>query len=155
MVEDVEGKKKKMLRIQKELKQLMNDPIDCVSAGPSGDNLYLWDATIMGPTKTPFEGGVFRLKIEFPVDYPYKPPKCQFLTKIYHPNINEFGAICLDILKQQWSPVLSISKVLISICSLLSDPNPNDPLSPHVAKMYVENRSEYDRIAREYTRQFA
>ena len=144
-----------MLRIQKELKQLMNDPIDCVSAGPSGDNLYLWDATIMGPTKTPFEGGVFRLKIEFPVDYPYKPPKCQFLTKIYHPNINSAGAICLDILKTQWSPALTIGKVLLSICSLLTDPNPNDPLVPEIANVYKTNRAEYDKQAKLHTLKYA
>ena len=85
-------------------------------------------ATILGPTDSPFEGGVFFLNIHFPTDYPFKPPKFAFTTRIYHPNINSNGAICLDILRSQWSPALTVAKVLLSICSLLCDPNPDDPL---------------------------
>jgi ubiquitin-conjugating enzyme E2 D/E len=110
---------------------------------------------IIGPTKTPYEGGMFRLKIYFPVDYPFKSPKVIFTTKIYHPNINSGGIICLDILKTQWSPALTISKVLLSICSLLNDPNPNDPLEPVIAKQYVEDKAKYEDIARQWTLQYA
>ena len=87
-----------------------------------------FQATILGPTDSPFEGGVFFLNIHFPTDYPFKPPKFAFTTRIYHPNINSNGAICLDILRSQWSPALTVAKVLLSICSLLCDPNPDDPL---------------------------
>lgn len=90
----------------------------------------------MGPGDSPFSGGVFFLNITFPTDYPFKPPKVSFLTKIYHPNINSNGSICLDILRDQWSPALTISKVLLSICSMLTDPNPDDPLVPEVAHIY-------------------
>ena len=116
-------------RITKELENLTKDPPANCSAGPVGDDIFHWQATLMGPGESPFEGGVFFLDINFPSDYPYKPPRVTFSTKIYHPNINSSGGICLDILKDQWSPALTISKVLISICSLLDDPNPDDPLS--------------------------
>jgi ubiquitin-conjugating enzyme E2 D/E len=109
----------------------------------------------LGPADSPYAGGLFTLAIQFPVDYPFKPPKVAFTTKVFHPNINAQGGICLDILKDQWSPALSISKVLLSICSLLTDPNPKDPLVPEVARLYETNRDEFNRIAREWTIQYA
>ena len=108
-------------RIQKELLEIQKDPPANCSAGPEGDDLYEWQASIMGPRDSPYQGGVFWLKIHFPKDYPFKPPKVMFLTKIYHPNISASGAICIDILKDNWSPALTISKVLLCICSLLDD----------------------------------
>merc|ERR1711924_414958 len=120
-------------RINKELLDLGNDPPSNCSAGPVGDDLFHWQATIMGPPDSPFAGGVFFLNVHFPTDYPFKPPKVSFNTRLYHPNVNSNGAICLDILKDQWSPALTISKVLLSICSLLTDPNLDDPLVPEIA----------------------
>nr|XP_014354356.1 PREDICTED: ubiquitin-conjugating enzyme E2 D3-like isoform X3 [Latimeria chalumnae] len=72
--------------------------------------MFHWQATIMGPNDSPYQGGVFFLTIHFPTDYPFKPPKVAFTTRIYHPNINSNGSICLDILRSQWSPALTISK---------------------------------------------
>ena len=143
-------------RIQKELKDLAKDqPANC-SAGPKDpNNLFKWVATIMAPTNCPYEGGVFSLDIEFPPEYPFKPPKIRFTTKIYHCNINDKGGICLDILKDNWSPALTISKVLLSICSLLTDPNPNDPLVPDIANLLKTNKAQHDRTAREWTQKFA
>jgi len=116
---------------------------------------FHWQATIMGPSDSPFQGGVFFLSIHFPTDYPFKPPKVNFTTRIYHPNINSNGSICLDILRDQWSPALTISKVLLSICSMLTDPNPDDPLVPEIAHVYKTDRARYEATAREWTRKFA
>jgi ubiquitin-conjugating enzyme E2 D/E len=143
-------------RITKELKELEQEPPAGCSAGPINDqDIYNWSATILGPDDTPYAGGVFNLAIQFPVDYPFKPPKIAFTTKVFHPNINTQGGICLDILKDQWSPALSIGKVLLSISSLLADANPKDPLMPDIARLYESNREEFNRIAREWTLQYA
>ncbi|KAI6816636.1 putative glutaryl-CoA dehydrogenase [Hortaea werneckii] len=161
--------------INKELTDLGRDPPSSCSAGPIGDDLrtgssygreskaknanrdnqFHWQATIMGPGDSPYSGGVFFLAIHFPTDYPFKPPKVNFTTRIYHPNINSNGSICLDILRDQWSPALTISKVLLSICSMLTDPNPDDPLVPEIAHVYKTDRSRYEATAREWTRKYA
>lgn len=142
-------------RIQKELSDVNRDPPAGCSCGPVGDNMYKWEGIIMGPADSPFAGGVFKLYIDFPTDYPFKAPKVWFGTKIYHPNINSAGGICLDILKDQWSPALTITKVLLSILSLLTDPNPDDPLCPEIAQEYRNNRSAYDSTARNWTLRYA
>ena len=143
-------------RLLKELGQIkLNPPVNC-SAGPrNDDNLTIWDATIIGPTDTPYERGVFILEIKFPPDYPFRPPNVKFITKVFHPNISQDGNICLDILKNNWSPALTIEKLLLSICSLLVDPNPMDPLMPDIAKLYKSDRSEYNRQAKDYTQKYA
>ncbi|XP_019475880.1 ubiquitin-conjugating enzyme E2 D2-like isoform X2 [Meleagris gallopavo] len=110
------------LNSPKELNDLARDPPAQCSAGPVGDDMFHWQATIMGPNDSPYQGGVFFLTIHFPTDYPFKPPKVAFTTRIYHPNINSNGSICLDILRSQWSPALTISKGtsnahLILLCS--------------------------------------
>lgn len=142
-------------RINRELKIFNKDPPANCSAGPIDDDIYHWEATVLGPHSSVYEGGIFRLDIIFPSEYPFKPPKVKFMTSIYHPNINSSGGICLDILKDQWSPALTISKVLLSICSLLTDANPNDPLVPEIATLLIKNRSVHDANAHEWTRQYA
>ncbi|CAL1289721.1 unnamed protein product [Larinioides sclopetarius] len=109
----------------------------------------------MGPQDSPYEGGTFCLSIHFPKTYPFDPPKVKFTTKIYHPNIGSEGYICLDILGSAWSPALTVSKLLLSICSLLCDPNPNSPLRREIAVIYRSNRNLYDENAKEYTRKYA
>uniref|UniRef100_A0A0B7B6Q3 E2 ubiquitin-conjugating enzyme n=1 Tax=Arion vulgaris TaxID=1028688 RepID=A0A0B7B6Q3_9EUPU len=144
-----------MKRITKELQDLHRDPPANCSAGPVGDDIFHWQATIIGPEDSPYFGGCFNLSIHFPTDYPFKPPKVAFSTKIYHPNINSNGSICLDILRGQWSPALTISKVLLSICSLLTDPNPDDPLVPEIARIYKTDIAKYNETARGWTQRFA
>ncbi|RZB50753.1 Ubiquitin-conjugating enzyme E2 8 [Glycine soja] len=276
-------------RIVKELKDLQKDPPTSCSAGPVAEDMFHWQATIMGPPDSPYTGGVFLVSIHFPPDYPFKPPKAMiyptllltlisciicssnvkeckpngslvvwlllstmvvqdqvkflitladtactiassllywstqsfkfsslsgsvfpllqmlgvyylfllfywageggrkfalgggasgylrckaknlphlsgsnalvvkvaFRTKVFHPNINSNGSICLDILKEQWSPALTISKVLLSICSLLTDPNPDDPLVPEIAHMYKADKAKYEATARSWTQKYA
>tara|TARA_B100000927_G_C16198737_1_gene362597 strand:- start:73 stop:516 length:444 start_codon:yes stop_codon:yes gene_type:complete len=142
-------------RLNKELKDIKDDPPANCSAGPSGENMFEWVATILGPEGTPYHGGIFFLNINFPSEYPFQPPKVRFVTKIYHCNINSNGGICLDILKGQWSPALTIAKVLLSISSLLCEPNPDDPLVPEISKLYKKDKAKHDINAREYTMKYA
>jgi len=114
-----------------------------------------WIAFLKGPPDTPYEGGTFEISIKFPLQYPFKPPILTFMTKIYHCNINASGDICLDILKDQWSPVLTISKLLLSILSLLSECNPDDPLTPEIARVYIDDRKRHDATAKEWTVKYA
>ena len=142
-------------RINKELQDLSKDPPSSCSAGPVGDDLFHWQSTIMGPKDSPYENGIFFLNIHFPTDYPFKPPKVQFTTKIYHCNVNSNGSICLDILQSQWSPALTISKVLLSLSSLMTDPNPSDPLVPEIAQLLQRDKAKHDATAREWVRKYA
>ncbi|XP_039274341.1 ubiquitin-conjugating enzyme E2 E1-like [Styela clava] len=142
-------------RLQKELADITLDPPPNCSAGPKGDNLYEWVSTILGPPGSVYEGGVFFLDINFTTEYPFKPPKVIFRTRIYHCNINSQGVICLDILKDNWSPALTVSKVLLSICSLLTDCNPADPLVASIATQFLTDKDEHDRISKLWTKKYA
>ena len=142
-------------RIKREWIALQKEPVAYCSAGPAEEDLRHWKGTIAGPEKSPYEGGLFIVNIRFPQDYPFQPPKITFETKIFHPNISTAGDICLDVLKDQWSPALTISKVLLSICSLLTDPNPEDPLVPSIAKLYKTNKKLYNTRAKLYTIRYA
>ena len=144
-------------RITKELKDLeASPPMNC-SAGPVGDDLFTWKATVLGPSDSPYEDGVFFLDINFPQDYPFKPPKVKFQTKIYHCNITTKGGICVDILKDNWSPALTISKVLLAVMTLMLSPFPDDPVADRldVGKLYKTNKKEHDKIAKEWTKKYA
>lgn len=143
-------------RLLKELKEVHKTNLHNCTIGPIDmKNLYIWSATIIGPKGSPYEGGVFKLNIEFPETYPFKPPKVRFVTKIYHCNIDPKGNICADILKNNWSPALTISKIILSISSLLTDPNPDDPLVPSIAAIYREDKKKYENNAKRWTQNFA
>lgn len=145
-----------LTRIRKEIREISRDPPAQCSAGPvSDEDLFTWRATIIGPPETPYEGGIFHLTIHLPVDYPFKAPKVKFTTKIFHPNIDTNGNICLDILFSQWSPALNIGQLLLSICSLLTDPNPDYHLVPEVGQLWLNNRAKYDETAKEWTIKYA
>ena len=142
-------------RIIRELNEFKNSDITNISAELDDNNRFRWKAIIFGPSDSPYEDGLFKLQIDFPENYPFKPPKIQFLTKIYHPNINSSGNICLDILSNNWSPALTILKTLLSICSLLTDPNPDDPLVPEIANLLKLNKEKHDINAKNWTLEYA
>ena len=143
-------------RIMKDIEIIRITNDKNVSARPINDsNIKKWMATIIGPENSPYEGGIFKLNIEIPDNYPFKPPHITFITKIYHPNISSDGSICLDILKGQWSPALNMYKTLLSILSLLTDPNPNDPLMADIASEYKQNKDVFIQKAKEYTQKYA
>jgi ubiquitin-conjugating enzyme E2 N len=102
-----------------------------------------------------FTGGVFKLELFLPDDYPMTPPKIRFLTKIFHPNVDKLGRICLDVLKNNWSPALQIRTILLSIQALLGAPNPDDPLAADVAKSWKEDEQAAIATAKEWTKQYA
>ncbi|KAE9552834.1 hypothetical protein FO519_003947 [Halicephalobus sp. NKZ332] len=139
-------------RILKETQRLFDDPVPGISAIPDETNARYFHVIITGPDGSPFEGGTFKLELFLPEEYPMAPPKVRFVTKIYHPNIDKLGRICLDILKDKWSPALQIRTVLLSIQALLSAPNPDDPLATDVAEHWKTNEADAIRTAQEWTR---
>ncbi|KAJ4841747.1 hypothetical protein Tsubulata_003033 [Turnera subulata] len=141
-------------RLLKELKDARADPPFHCSFGLAGDDIFKLQGAIIGPSGTPFEGGVFFLSLEFTEEYPSIPPKIKFLTKVFHPNIGKDGSVHVDILKKQWSPAMTTRTTLLSICSLLPDPDPVDPLSP-ICILYRNDRKAYYKKAREWTIKYA
>ena len=136
---------------------MANDPLQGISATmmAPGNNPRYFDVTILGPEGTPYSGGTFKLELFLPVDYPMTPPKVRFMTKIWHPNIDEIGIICLDVLKDKWSPALQIRTVLLSIQALLSDPNPDDPLNNDAAEQWKAHKAQAVQKATDWTKAFA
>lgn len=142
-------------RIIKETQRLLQEPVPGIIAVPDESNARYFHVIVSGPTDSPFEGGSFKLELFLPEDYPMSAPKVRFMTKIYHPNIDRLGRICLDILKDKWSPALQIRTVLLSIQALLSAPNPDDPLANDVAELWKVNEAEAIRNAKEWTERYA
>ncbi|EEP80547.1 ubiquitin-conjugating enzyme E2-20 kDa [Uncinocarpus reesii 1704] len=131
-------------RLQSELMQLMMSPSPGISAFPNADgNLLSWTATVNGPADTPYENLVFKLSFSFPTNYPYAPPAVLFKTPIYHPNVDFSGRICLDILKEKWSAVYNVQSVLLSLQSLLGEPNNTSPLNGQAAELWDTNPEEF------------
>lgn len=146
-------------RILSEIKEIYKDPPDYISAGPIDDNdLTHWEAVINGPEDSDYKNGIFLLDIKIPPEYPYKPPICKFKTKILHPNINEStGAICLNILKSEWNPSLTISNVLVSIVALLYTPNFGNPFNGTALTLHNKNDNdrEYKKTIQEWIKNYS
>lgn len=146
-------------RLLKELQQLARDSPEGIVAGPkSEDNLFLWDCLVTGPPDSPYEGGVFNAMLEFPKDYPLSPPRLTFTPSILHPNIYPNGEVCISILhspgedpnmyelaEERWSPVQSVEKILLSVMSMLSEPNVESGANIDACILWRDNRPEYMR----------
>ncbi|XP_075995031.1 ubiquitin-conjugating enzyme E2 C-like [Genypterus blacodes] len=123
-------------RLQQELMTLMMSGDKGISAFPESDNLFKWIGTIDGPQDTVYEGLRFRLSLDFPSCYPYQAPHVKFVTPCFHPNVDEQGFICLDILKDKWSALYDVRSILLSIQSLLGEPNNESPLNMAAADLW-------------------
>lgn len=142
-------------RIIKELDKLHKENTPGIAVIPDEKNIRYLKVYINGPPDSPFQGGKFNLEVYLTEAYPMEPPKARFLTRIYHPNIDKIGRICLDILKNKWTPALQIRSLLLSIQVLMSDPNIDDPLDAEVAKHWKDNREDAERVAKEWTIKYA
>ena len=134
----------------------------CTYLGPlnpeyPGSDPFTWLAVLKGPIASPYESGVFRLRLTIPEDYPQKAPLCEFMTKVYHPNISETGEVCLDILREPalWNEQLSLQQVVISVLSLLCDANPHDPLCHDIARQFIRDRRRFESVAADWTARYA
>lgn len=132
-------------RLQSELMSLMLSGEAGISAFPEEDNIFCWKGTIVGSMDTVFEGTEYKLSLSFPTDYPFKPPKVKFETSCFHPNVDVYGNICLDILQDKWSSAYDVRTVLLSIQSLLGEPNTSSPLNTQAAALW-SNQEEYRKM---------
>lgn len=149
-------------RLMAEYKQLTLNPPEGIIAGPiNEENFFEWEALIMGPEGTPFEDGIFTAKIVFPNDYPLSPPKMRFVSEMFHPNVYPDGRVCISILHapgddpmgyetsaERWSPVQSVEKILLSVVSMLAEPNDESGANVDASKMWRDNREKFYGIAK-------
>ncbi|EWC47282.1 hypothetical protein DRE_03401 [Drechslerella stenobrocha 248] len=146
-------------RITKELKEFNEKPAPGISAGPvSEEDLFKWNVILTAPASSPYAGGAFTLRLELPMEYPFKPPTLSFTTKIYHPNVSndEKGSMCLGILRSEsWKPSCKISQVLEMAAGLLNEPNVDDAVETGIADEYKNNYDQFAKTAREWTRKYA
>lgn len=142
-----------LFRLKKEFEKCLADPIQGIVMSPSDplDVAGKWQAVVDGPPDSPYEDGSFRIEMQIPPSYPLTPPKVRFITNIYHPNVHsETGDICLDILQRSWSPCLTLQKVILSIVSLMDEPNFQDPLNSAATNLYRKNRVKYFETVRKF-----
>ena len=144
-------------RLLKEMKEAARDAEPTIRLAPDGENLLRWSATLKGPEETPFETGTFVVRFSLPESYPLAPPRAAFETKIFHPNVHwKTGEICLDILKDAWSPAWTLHSVCRAVLALLCNPEPDSPLNCDAGNMLrARDDIAYWSTARMYTRREA
>lgn len=148
--------KRAALLLRKQLKELQKNPVEGFSAGLEDDNIMKWEVMIVGPTDTLYEGGFFNCTLEFPNEYPDLPPVMRFVTPIWHPNVYADGKVCISILhppgddeygyekaSERWTPIHTVETILISVISMLSDPNDESPANLEAAKQWREDKAGF------------
>ncbi|XP_067324443.1 ubiquitin-conjugating enzyme E2 C [Anolis sagrei] len=146
------GKGSVRSRLQQELMALMMSGNKGVSAFPESENLFKWIGTIVGAAGTAYEGLRYKLCLEFPSGYPYNAPSVRFLTPCFHPNVDLQGNICLDILKDKWSALYDVRTILLSIQSLLGEPNTESPLNTEAAELWKNQPAYKKRLHESYAK---
>ncbi|KAH7107438.1 UBC-like protein [Auriculariales sp. MPI-PUGE-AT-0066] len=142
-------------RIQREIIMLESTPVAGVSVTPDESNLLSWAGTIKPSAESPYKGGTFKFSMVFPDNFPFKAPSVKFLTKIYHPGVNEQGEICVTILKDDWKPTINVSTILTTIADKINNPSPDDPFEPEAAQLLRENKPKFLATAKEWTKKYA
>ncbi|KAK9710751.1 Ubiquitin-conjugating enzyme [Popillia japonica] len=146
-------------RLKRELSKFEKKPPKGIWFSPKEDKLNIFEASLIGPENSPYSDGLFKLEILIPDNYPFLPPSIKFLTKVYHPNIDDNGRICLDLIKMppagNWKPTIGIEGLLIAIQMLLQNPNPNDPLMADIAEEFVNDKKEFERKAKLWCDKYA
>jgi ubiquitin-conjugating enzyme E2 D/E len=148
---------KAAMRLKNEFNALSNDTI-CNSTVllENEDNLFSWIIVMQGAEGTPYDGGIFKLQVKFPDNYPFKAPDVKFLTCIYHPNIKlDTGEICQDVFASSWAPTQKVQDILEKIVSMLREPSTSSPLEHEICMQYTNDRTQFNSVAREYTLKYA
>ncbi|KAH9926119.1 ubiquitin-conjugating enzyme [Fomitopsis serialis] len=142
-------------RIQKELTDVRNKPVEGLIVGPDEDNLFVWRCAVKASSDSPYKGGTFHFTVTLPDNFPFKAPTVVFTTKIYHPGINEEGHICVPVLRDQWKPSVTLSSVLAIIQEKVNNPSPDDPFEPDVAAQLKNDHAKFLATAKEWTKKYA
>ncbi|KAL6124170.1 PREDICTED: ubiquitin-conjugating enzyme E2-23 kDa [Fragaria vesca subsp. vesca] len=135
------------------MKLMMSDyKVDMIN-----DGMHEFYVDFHGPSESPYQGGVWRIRVELPDAYPYKSPSIGFINKIYHPNVDEMsGSVCLDVINQTWSPMFDLVNVFeVFLPQLLLYPNPSDPLNGEAAALMMRDRASYEQRVKEYCLKYA
>mmetsp|Transcript_12645 Transcript_12645/g.15300 ORF Transcript_12645/g.15300 Transcript_12645/m.15300 type:complete len:152 (+) Transcript_12645:379-834(+) len=137
-------------------KQANEGDLDWGSAEPDEENLFKWTACIAGPDNSPYSGGLFNIELNFPNNYPFKPPTVKFLTKVYHPSVKQdTGEICDDIVKSSWAPTLNIRWILAVLRQILENPESDSPLEAEIGELYRRDVEAFKKNAKEFTQKYA
>jgi len=142
-------------RIARELTTMNKTPIEGVTVTPAEDNMRLWNVVITGPPDSPYAKGTFKVKIEFPEEFPFKAPSLTFQTKVYHPGINDEGQICVPVLSDQWKPTVTIQSVLQTVYEKLANPSPDEPYEADIAALLKSDKAKFQSNAKEWTKKYA
>ncbi|KAK2964841.1 putative Ubiquitin-conjugating enzyme E2 4 [Blattamonas nauphoetae] len=142
--------------VKRQMADLAKAPSEHYMARPTNDsNVLKWDGHICGAVGTPYEGGTFKFDMDFPADFPIRAPKVTFKTKIYHPGFLPDGDMCLELLKKEWTPKTKIKDILDALYSLIASPSPDMTLNSAVSDQLKNTPAEFEKTAREWTKQFA